>query len=54
MIVFRLMEIGSGVDGRDGSVVSQLVEDRNEKVISDICRIAFKLGKCLDDKSGKE
>ena len=42
---------------RDGSVVrlsSQLVIDRNEKVISDISRIALELGKGLDDKSRKD
>ena len=55
VVGFWLLEIGSGVDTSDRSVVrlsGQLVVDRNEKIISDIGRIAVELSKGLDDKWG--
>ena len=53
VVSYRLIKVGSGVDRRDRSVVrlgSQLVVDRNEKIVSDIGRIALEFGKGLDDK----
>ena len=50
-----LIKIGTGIDRRDRNVVrlsDLLVADRNEKIISDIGRIALILGKSLEDKRG--
>ena len=53
VVGFGLIKIGSGVYRRNRSVDrlgEQLVVDRNEKIISDIGRIALELGKSLDDE----
>ena len=50
-----LIKIGTGIDRRDRNVVrlsDLLVADRNEKIISDIGRIALILGKSLEVKRG--
>ena len=55
VVAFGLIKIGSRVDRRDRSAVrlsSKLVVDRNEKIISDVGRIALELGKGLNDKRG--
>ena len=52
----RQIKIGSGVDRRDRSVIglsSQLVVDRNEKIIGNIGRIALKFGKAWGDNGGQ-
>ena len=57
VVGFGLIKIGSGVYRRNRSVDrlgEQLVVDRNEKIISDIGRIALELGKSLDDERDQD
>ena len=57
VVGFGLIKIGSGVYRRNRSVGrlgEQLVVDRNEKIISDIGRIALELGKSLDDERDQD
>ena len=57
MVGIGLLKIGSRIDRGDGSMVrlsGQLIVHRNEKIISDIGRIALELGRGLDDKSGQD